>query len=253
MTIQAKPQAAVGLRVLKGLRRRIMLALMLVVAAGFPLGALADDDPWEGANRKVYGFNDTLDRWLLKPVAKGYDWLFPKPIKRGIRNVFTNIGTPIVAVNQLLQGKPGLAVSDTTRFVLNSTLGLAGIFDVATPNGLPAHDEDFGQTFVRWGVPDGRFLMLPLVGPSTPTAAVGSVLDGLTNPVRLVSPKRDRYIIRGIRLIDRRANLLSTESLITGDPYIFIRDAYLQRRDFLINDGVVEDDPFLDEYDEDFE
>jgi len=252
MTIRTKPQATVGLRFLKGLRRRIVLALMLV-AAGFPLGALADDDPWEGANRKVYGFNDTLDRWLLKPVAKGYDWLFPKPIKRGIRNVFTNIGTPVVALNQLLQGKPGLAVSDTTRFVLNSTLGLAGIFDVATPNGLPAHDEDFGQTFVRWGVPDGRFLMLPLAGPSTPTAALGSVLDGLTNPIRLISPKRDRFIIWGIKFIDLRANLLSTESLITGDPYIFIRDAYMQRRDFLINDGVVEDDPFLDEYDEDYE
>lgn len=233
---------------------RIVPVLALVLAASFPPAVPAEvNDPWEGANRKVFGFNDALDRWVLKPVAKGYDWLFPKPVKRGIGNVFKNIGTPIVALNQLLQGKPGLAVADTTRFVLNTTLGVAGIFDVATPNGLPAHDEDFGQTFVRWGIADGRFLMLPLLGPSTPTAAVGSILDAMTSPYQLVSPRRDRLIIRGVRTIDGRANLLSTETLITGDRYIFIRDAFLQRREFLINDGVVEEDPFLDDYDEDFE
>jgi phospholipid-binding lipoprotein MlaA len=210
-------------------------------------------DRFEPVNRKVYGFNDTLDRWILRPVAKGYDRAVPRPVKRGIRNVFINLGTPGVALNQFLQGKPGAGMSDLTRFVINSTVGVAGIFDVAGRSGLPRHEEDFGQTFAVWGFGQGPFVMLPFRGPATTTHAVGMVFDLFTNPVMLVSPARDRAVVIGVDVVDVRAQLIPLESLITGDPYIFMRDAYLQRRDFLISDGVLGDDPFLDDFDDEYD
>jgi len=210
----------------------------------------ADVDPWEGVNRKIYAFNDGADRVVLKPLAKGYKWLFPEFVRRGIHNVFRNIGTPAVAVNQLLQGKGIPAVSDTSRFLLNSTLGIAGIFDVATAAGLPQHEEDFGQTLVVWGMSNGPFLEIPLRGPATVTHALGMVVDAFTNPLQLISPARDRYIVYAVSFVDLRADLLATESLVTGDEYLFIRDAYLQRREYLISDGEIEEDPFADDYDD---
>lgn len=240
--------ASIG-RVRKSVLRALLLSLVMACAAP----ALAEVDPWEGTNRKIFKFNDTLDRWVLKPVARGYDWLFPSFVKRGVRNFFTNVGEPMVAVNQLLQGKPGRAAQDTGRFLLNSTVGIFGLVDVAAANGLPPHDEDFGQTFVAWGIPNGNFITIPVRGPATVTHAVGMVADIFTNPFQLITPARDRYLLRGLDLVDVRAGLLPTESLITGDKYLFLRDAYLQRREFLINDGIVEDDPFLDEFDEEYE
>jgi phospholipid-binding lipoprotein MlaA len=236
-----------------GTHKGVLGTLALCIALASTVPVMAEVDPWEGANRKIYGFNDRLDRWVLKPVARGYDRVVPSFVKRGVRNFFTNIGEPIVAVNQLLQGEPCKAAEDTGRFLLNSTVGIFGLVDVAAANGLPPHDEDFGQTFVVWGVPNGRFITIPFRGPATVTHAGGMVLDLLTNPFQFISPARSRYFARGVDLIDARAGLLPTESLITGDRYLFLRDAYLQNREFLINDGVVEDDPFLDEFDEDYE
>ena len=210
----------------------------------------ADVDPFEGANRKVHAFNDGADRAILKPLAKGYQWLFPEFIRRGIHNVFRNIRTPGVAVNQLLQGKPKLAATDTARFVYNTTLGIAGIFDVATAGGLPQHQEDFGQTLAVWGVGQGPFIMVPFSGPATTTHAFGKLVDAFTNPIRLLSPARDRQIVYAVSFVDVRAQLLSVESLVAGDEYLFIRDAYLQRREYLVNDGEIEDDPFLDDFDD---
>jgi phospholipid-binding lipoprotein MlaA len=235
-------------------RCRVLLACAVLCAVGLvSVPALAEVDPWEGANRKIFQFNDGVDRWVLKPIARGYDWLFPSFVKRGVGNFFTNLGTPAVALNQLLQGKPGRAATDTGRFLLNSTVGIVGLVDVAAANGLPPHDEDFGQTFVVWGAPNGPFVTIPFRGPATVTHAAGMVLDLFTNPVRYVSPARDRYLLNGVDIVDNRASLLPTESLITGDKYLFLRDAYLQSREFLINDGIVEDDPFLDEFDEEYE
>ena len=235
-------------------RRNVLLAMTILCAVGWGSApALAEVDPWEGVNRKVFKFNDTLDRWVLKPVARGYDRLFPSLVKRGVENFFTNLGTPAVALNQLLQGKPGRAAADTGRFLLNSTVGIGGLVDVAAENGLARHDEDFGQTFVVWGAPNGPFVTIPFGGPATVTSTAGMVLDLFTNPVRYISPARDRYLLRGLDTIDNRAALLPTESLISGDKYLFLRDAYLQNREFLINDGIVEDDPFLDEFDEEYE
>lgn len=211
-------------------------------------------DPWEGFNRKVHSFNDFLDRWVLKPVAKSYDWVMPDPLQRGVSNAFDNLLTPWVAANQFMQGKPRHGLSDLARFGLNTTLGLAGFIDVASKGGIAKHEEDFGQTLVVWGLPLGPYLVLPLRGPSTVTTAGGFVVDSFANPIRYVEDDTTRYGLLALYIIDTRARLLEAESLVSGDEYLFIRDAYLQRRQFLIDDGQVEEDPFLDEefdFDED--
>jgi len=233
--------------------RCIALALLAAVAvATLPVQA-ETADPLEPANRKVWAFNDAMDRWIVKPVAKGYDRFVPVPVKRGFHNMFENLETPGTAVNQFLQGKPGAGLSDTTRFLVNSTFGLLGWFDVASKGGLKKHNEDFGQTFAVWGIGSGPFVMLPALGPSTTTDTFGSVLDFFTNPVNLINPERDRYVVRGFDLLDARVQLLTVEKAISGDRYLFVRDAFLQRRNFLIHDGIVEDDPFLDDFDEEYD
>jgi phospholipid-binding lipoprotein MlaA len=163
----------------------LLLLLGLAVLVVGPAHA-ETRDPFEPANRKVFRVNDALDRWIVRPVAKGYDRL-PDPMKRGIGNVFENLGTPGTAINQFLQGKPAEGLSDTTRFLVNTTFGLLGWFDVASKGGLRKHDEDFAQTFAVWGVGSGPFVMLPVLGPSTTTDTVGRFLDFLTDPVNLVN------------------------------------------------------------------
>jgi phospholipid-binding lipoprotein MlaA len=206
-----------------------------------------DPDPWQGLNRKTFGFNKFLDRWILKPVAKTYDWLLPDPLQRGVGNVFSNVLTPWVAANQFLQGKPRHGLSDLARFGLNTTLGLAGVFDVASKGGIRKHEEDFGQTLVVWGAPMGPYIVLPLLGPSTTTTAAGRVADSYANPIRYINNVAIRNAVLALYIIDQRASLLEVESLVSGDEYLFIREAYLQRRQFLVDDGKVEEDPFLDE------
>ncbi|MDZ7669798.1 MAG: VacJ family lipoprotein [Gammaproteobacteria bacterium] len=209
--------------------------------------AAGAEDPLEPANRKIFAFNDTVDRWVLRPVASGYDRVTPQPVQRGIGNFFENLGTPVVALNQVLQGKPKRGLGDFTRFLVNSTIGIGGLFDIAGRNGLPRHSEDFGQTLAVWTGGQGPFLTIPFRGPATTTHAVGMVLQGFASPLRLISPQRDRMIILAVDLIDTRADLLSTDRMVSGDRYLFIRDAYLQNREYQINDGQVECDPFLDD------
>ena len=141
------------------------------------------EDRWEGMNRVIYGFNDGVDRVLLKPIATGYRFITPDPVERGVRNVFGNLAYPTVIVNNLLQGKPGAAISDTGRFIVNSTVGVAGIFDVASNIGLEEHDEDFGQTLAVWGVGSGPYVVLPFLGPSTLRDAFGIPADRATNVI----------------------------------------------------------------------
>ncbi|MEQ8486766.1 MAG: VacJ family lipoprotein [Pseudomonadales bacterium] len=230
----------------------LLCGLLLVVGAGLSSGtayAAEGGDPLEPANRKIFAFNDGVDRWLLRPVAQGYDRVTPDPVQRSIGNVFTNLGTPGVALNQLLQGKPKRALEDFTRFLVNSTVGIGGLFDVARANGLPRHEEDFGQTFAVWGLGEGPFLMLPFRGPANTGHAVGMVLDAFTNPAMLLRG-RERAAAVAVNVIDVRASLLSSESLVSGDRYLFFRDAYQQRREYLILDGQIEEDPFLDDYDD---
>ena len=211
-------------------------------------GAIAEDarDPWEGFNRKVFAFNDGADRFVLKPVAKGYKKVVPNGVRKAVGRFFSNIQYPIVAVNQLLQGKGKLGLRDSARFLINSTLGVAGLFDPARKMGFDEHEEDFGQTFARWGITSGPYLVVPFWGPSTLRGSTGDLADWSVYPPRYLDSEQLRYSLFLINAIDKRAGLLSAENLISGDRYEFFRDAYLQRRDYLIHDGEVED-PFLDD------
>ena len=227
------------------------LAVSLAIGGG---AALAETkDPWEGLNRRTFAANDFFDRILLRPVARGYVKVVPRFARQGVRNALANVATPLVAVNQLLQGKGVKAASDTGRFLINTTLGLGGLFDPATRFGLKAHNEDFGQTLQVWGLGTGPYLVAPLLGPTTVTDAIGSILGGFASPIRLVNDTQSQIIIRVVSVVDLRAGLLSAESLLSGDKYLFLRDATLQRRAFLVKDGKVDEDPFLnDEDDEDY-
>jgi len=173
--------------------------------------------------------------------------------RRGIHNAFVNLGTPSVALNQLLQGKGVKAVSDSGRFLVNSTLGIGGLFDPATPMGLQAHNEDFGQTLQVWGFGTGPHLVAPLTGSTTLTDAVGTFVGAFTNPLLLVNDTQSQVIVRVIGVIDLRAELLAAETLLSGDKYLFLRDATLQRREFLVADGQLEVDPFLNDDFDDFD
>ncbi|HET6720156.1 MAG TPA: VacJ family lipoprotein [Rhodocyclaceae bacterium] len=198
------------------------------------------DDPWEGFNRGIFAFNEKLDAWVLKPVAKGYDAVTPTPVRVGVANFFGNLGDVWVGTNNLLQGKPRDAASDLGRFVVNSTMGVAGLIDVASPMGLDKHGEDFGQTLAVWGLRSGPYLVLPVLGPSTARDAGGTVFDLGANAVNLFDPESARYLLNGLNLIDRRAELLPSDKVVEEaalDKYSYFRSAFLQRRHYLIFDG----------------
>jgi phospholipid-binding lipoprotein MlaA len=214
-----------------------------------PNSARSPQDPWESWNRGVYKFNDKLDRSVAKPVARAYVKVVPKPIRTGVSNVFSNLETPGVMVNDLLQGKGLAALNDLRRFLLDSIFGLAGIFDPATAAGLDRNEEDFGQTLGKWGVRPGPFIELPILGPSDLRDGPARVVDTYLNPRQYI---KNDYIKYGLYLpdfIDRRAALLPLESTIEKayDPYAFIRDAYLQRRAFLVSDGKMDPDKTLED------
>lgn len=198
-------------------------------------------DPLEPWNRSMYEFNEVLDKAALKPVAKGYRTVVPPPVRGGVTNFFSNFRDVTVAVNNLLQLKIGNALSDVGRVVLNSTVGLFGVFDVATPLGLEKHNEDFGQTLGYWGVASGPYLVLPLLGPSTVRDSVGLVGDYFTDPeFYLFDSDALGWAVFGTRIVNLRANLLEAEEVFEQaavDRYAFLRDAYLQRRLNLIHDG----------------
>lgn len=205
-------------------------------------------DSLESFNRAMFSFNLTLDRWFLKPIAKGYDWVTPQFAKRGVRNFFSNLDEINNVVNDVLQWKWKQAANDTGRFLTNSTLGIGGLFDVAQSFGIEKSDgEDFGQTFAKWGMGQGPYLVLPLLGPSSIRDGIALPFDSFMDPVNHINDDPWLYGLTALEIIDLRAQLLETEDLASGDLYVFVRDVYLQRREFLINDGVVEEDSFGDE------
>lgn len=227
------------------------LAGILTVMVVAPVAAQEEDqqqwhnpDPWEPVNRAVFRFNDTLDTYALKPVAKGYDRVMPQFLNDGVSNVFNNLGEPKNLVNNVLQGKIGDAGVDLARFLMNTTVGVVGIFDVATRMGLQRNDEDFGQTLGAWGVKSGPYVMLPLLGPSTVRDTGGFAIEGLADYSYRGQmdhvPSRNTAV--GVDLVDTRAGLLSQERMIRGDKYRFIRNAWLQNREFKVRDGQVEDE-----------
>ena len=217
--------------------RLMALCLTVLFAAGCAHSPTYD--PLEPVNRGIYKFNDTADTYVLKPVAKGYVAVTPGFVRTGVTNFFGNLTYPLTIVNQFLQGKPADGFSDMGRFLVNSTLGIGGLFDPATPLGLNRHDEDFGQTFGKWGVGNGWYLMLPFLGPSTNRDLTGRIVAIPFNPTYYVS---DGDVVLGLSALDivnTRAMLLNADRLVRNqyDPYVFIRDAYLQRRRSQVYDG----------------
>lgn len=223
--------------------KRFLVLAMAVSVSGL-LGGCASSgnpkDPIEGFNRAMFAFNEGLDTAIIKPVAKGYDFVLPMPVKTGVTNFFANIADVFIALNGLLQGKPGEAASDVGRVLVNSTVGILGLFDVASEMGLEKHEEDFGQTFGRWGAGPGAYVVIPVFGPRTVRDTAGLVLDVAVDPVADVDHVATRNTLLAVRLVSDRANLLPADKVIEEaalDKYSYIRESYLQRRRSLIHDG----------------
>jgi phospholipid-binding lipoprotein MlaA len=223
-----------------------ILLLCLIVAGCATTEDRDPRDPWEPMNRAVYKFNDVLDEAVAKPVATAYRKALHVEIRGRISNFFSNLADPFIGVNNFLQGKLQDGFHDWVRFAFNSTIGLLGIHDVASDMGYEKHNEDFGQTFGRWGAGSGPYLMLPFFGPSNVRDGVGFALDSYLDPMQAIDPSDLRTGLYVTRLIDTRAGLLDAGNLMQEaalDRYIFLRDAYLQRRRSLIYDGRPPRDP----------
>ena len=194
-------------------------------------------DPWEPFNRHVHHFNNGVDRYVAKPLARGYIAIAPPPVRLGIGNFFSNLGQPVSAVNALLQGHPKQAGQSLARFTLNFTFGVLGFFDPATHLGLPNRSEDFGQTLARWGWTRSRYLELPFLGPRTLRDAFGGAVEAPLSPLGQIEEDRVRVFLQGLQLVDLRTNLLVADSMRSGayDDYTLTRDAWLQRRNYQID------------------
>lgn len=225
------------------------LALMLAGCA-----SQANKDPLEGINRGIYKFNDVTDKAVFKPVATAYKAIAPTPIRTGINNFFNNLRSITSVLNNLLQFKFANAFSETGRFVINSTFGLAGFIDVAGMDKIAIHKEDFGQTLGHWGVGSGAYLVLPFLGPSSVRDTTGLVFDSTTtDPITYahnIGEVRLHNQLRAVQFLDKRTELLDATDLVDEaslDPYAFMRDAYLQKRASQIQDGLVPKDEFFEE------
>jgi len=219
-------------------------AVLAALANVTALSAQAEEaDKLEGINRKVFYVNERLDHYVLRPVAVTYTKVIPDPLERGVDNFFSNLGEIGNVVNDVLQGKFKQAGLDSSRFLINTTIGVAGLFDVAARAGIEKSEgEDFGQTLAVWGVGEGPYLMLPLIGPCTLRDAPSKFVDSLTSPLSYVDDVSARNSARALDLLATRASLLEYDEIISGDKYLFVRDVYLQRNRYLVNDGAIEDD-----------
>ncbi len=220
---------------------RALAVLALAAAAGCATNGDTDPrDPWEPANRAIYRFNEGFDDALLRPVATAYRDTLPEEVRGRVRNFFANIADLFIGLNNMLQGKFEDGVTDWARFAFNSTFGLLGLHDIASDGGLEKHNEDFGQTFGRWGVGDGPYVVLPILGSSTLRDAVGTGIEIWTDPIgdfRPIEVRNSAVVLRGV---NTRADLLDASRILEEaalDKYVFQRDAYLQRRRSLIYDG----------------
>ncbi len=216
--------------------------LLLLVFPGTQCWAEpAASDPWEGFNRQMYAFNELLDRNLLLPVARGYRAWVPQPLQTGVHNFFGNLEDVVSLFSNVLQLKPHNSAQDVSRVVANTVFGIGGILDVATPLGIAKQQEEFGQVLGYWGVPSGPYLVLPFFGPSNIRDGLAILPNSWLSPLDSVDQDRSYWGAQGLALVDTRAGLIRAEGLISGDRYSFIRDAYLQRRAFLVNDGMLVD------------
>ena len=227
-------------------RARLLAAVsVLSLLATTPAWA-QEEDPWEAMNRRTFAFNEWLDRNVLIPVARGWDFIAPEVVQTGIMNMFDTAGMPVVFGNDVLQLKPVEAGQDVARLLVNATVGIGGFFDVASKVGIPQNDEDFGQTLGYWGVPTGPYLVLPIFGPSNPRDAFGLAADTMSNPWTYYV---EWYVSVSLAVFDfvnlRTIFLEDVEDLRAAaiDYYVFQRNAYVQNREIVVNDGVmVEED-----------
>ncbi len=222
------------------LRAAIVCAAASLVLFGGCASTGDPRDPLEPVNRAIYKFNDGVDHLIVKPAAELYRGVLPPFVRTGIGNFFSNITDVLVALNNLLQGKVTQAGMDLARIMVNSTVGVLGLFDVATEIGLEKHYEDFGQTLGHWGIGDGPYIVLPILGPSSARDTVGWVGDLVAWPITYVNPNRDRNALMGLRMVSGRSELLEASKILETaalDPYEFVRDAYLQRRRNQVYDG----------------
>lgn len=224
------------------MRRLAAIAVVLLAAgcAGVPEEELDPRDPFEGFNRGVYRFNDAFDQALARPVAQAYVKTLHPEIRLRIGNFFSNLADPLIGVNNMLQGKFGEGFSDWTRFIFNSTFGLLGLHDIASDMGYEKHNEDFGQTFGRWGAEPGPYLVLPIFGSSTVRDGIGLGADLYLDPAGEIRPIALRNSLIVVRAVNLRADLLEASRILEEaalDRYVFQRDAYLQRRRSLVYDG----------------
>ena len=206
-------------------------------------------DPFEDINRLTFEINEMLDDVIARPTANFYS-KFPTPIKKGVTNLFDNLEEINTSVNQALQGKPLTALNDISRFVINSTIGIAGIFDVATAMGLKRHEEDFGQTLAVWGVPAGPYVMLPVLGPHTLRDLLGRPVSSFLSVTFHMTESDVNFGLNMIDALETRERLLEVESLLSGDKYYFVRDSYIQYLDYEIKDGINVQDDFADDMDD---
>ena len=199
----------------------------------------AEHDPLEPLNRSLYAINDAVDRVTLKPIARGYKAVVPEFARRGVTNFSRNLFTPRSAVNNFLQGKPGPGFSELGRFIINTTLGIGGLIDIATAQGMPVYDEDFGQTLAVWGAPEGPYLFIPILGPNTLLDAASIPIDIASDPLYHYDNSSVRDKVYVLRVIDLRMRLLTAEALLedSKDPYLTLRESYLQNRRFQVYDG----------------
>ena len=216
----------------------ILLTTFLIV----PNANAQSYDPWRNTNQRIFAFNDYFDQLLVRPITLTYTLFAPRAVRQGVGNFFSNSRDINIAANNALQLKFQAAISDAGRVAVNSTIGIAGIFDVASSLGLEKHDEDFGQTFGAWGLGSGPYLVLPVFGASNLRDALGLVLDTAFNPIQYLEEASLRLALFSAEEIDSRSGLLALDELVSGDKYVFFREASIQNRAYLIDDGQIEDE-----------
>lgn len=231
--------------------RPVVTILCLLLAGLFSTASNAEEDPWESFNRSIYSFNNTADAYLVKPVAQGYAYIMPEVGRKGVNNFFNNLLDVNGALNGFLQGRVDQGLENVGRVIINSTIGIFGLFDVATKLGVPQYQTDFGHTLSIWGVPQGPFVMLPFLGPSTMRSGVGTAFDAYASPMGQMGNSDPAWGLRVFNIVDLRAGLLGADELLSGDQYIFLRDAYLQQRRLQISDGKLVDE--FSEFDDGWE
>ena len=223
--------------------------LLIFIFFIYDISANEINDPYENLNRKTYQFNENLDEKIAKPIAEIYS-NFPPPIKSGVTNFFNNLEEVDTFINQLLQGKPKESLNDLTRFIINSTIGLAGFIDVASKIGLERHEEDFGQTLGVWGVGQGPYIMLPVLGPSTLRDTLSRPVSSFLSVTFHMTEADVNIALKSIDAIETRERLLEVESLLSGDKYSFVKDAYIQSINYEVKDGIDVVDEFIDDMDD---